>query len=247
MYTVINPKYKIMPNQFIPQTHTSVQSEQTKTLKGAISLFCSGGSPRLLLFQLLVAGCLRVYMGNIQLIDILLVAAVFCYWPLQEWFLHKTVLHAKPKTIMGIQWDTPMGYVHRYHHRNPWILETIFVPTTTIMMLMPIHAGIWYLITPSIEIALTGITAFTLCALFYEWIHFFSHIPYVPKNTWLKKVQRNHRAHHFKNENYWYAFTIPHLDALFGTGPDPKKTPRSNTCKTLGVEDSFPIRESQHK
>ena len=101
--------------------------------------------------------------------------------------------------------------------------------------------GIWYFITPNIELALTGIIAFTMCSLFYEWIHFFSHIPYVPKNNWLKKVQRNHRAHHFKNENYWYAFTIPQFDELFGPGPDPKNTPRSTTCKTLGVEDSFPI------
>ena len=231
-----------MPYQIIPQSHTSVRSEQTKTLKGAIAIFCTGGSPRLLLLQFLVAVALRVYVGNIQLIDIFLSVGIFCYWPLQEWFLHKTVLHAKPKTIMGIKWDTPMGYVHRYHHRHPWILETIFVPTTTILMLMPIHAGAWYIITPNFAVALTGITIFTLCALFYEWIHFFSHIPYIPENKWLQRVQRNHRAHHFKNEQYWYAFTVPSLDSLFGTGPDPKNTERSETCKTLGVDDSFPTR-----
>ena len=230
-----------MQNHLIPKSQTSVQNEQTKTLKGAFKTFCTGGSPKLLIGQLVVSVVLRISILNIQWSDVLLFLGVCCYWPFQEWYMHKMILHAKPKTIFGMRWDSPMAYIHRYHHRNPWILETIFVPATTILMLMPVHAGIWYLITPTIELALTGVIAFTMCSLFYEWIHFFSHIPYVPKNKWLKKVQRNHRAHHFKNEQYWYAFTIPKFDELFGTGPDPKSTPRSTTCKTLGVEDSFPI------
>lgn len=234
-----------MQNHLLPKTQTSVQNEQTKTLRGAVKVFCTGGSPRLLIAQLLICMWVRLSILNFQWSDAALFLGVCCYWPFQEWFMHKTVLHAKPKTFLGVEWDSPMAYVHRYHHRNPWILETIFVPTTTILMLIPVHAGLWYLITPNIELACTGAIAFTMCALFYEWIHYFSHIPYIPKNTWLKKVQRNHRAHHFKNEQYWYAFTIPQFDVLFGTGPDPKNTPRSKTCRTLGIEDSFPIVEKR--
>ena len=228
----------------IPKSQTSVQNDQTKTLVGAILLFTTGGSPRLLLIQFICAVLLRISIGNWQQIDILLGVGIFIYWPFQEWFVHLTVLHAKPRSIGGITIDLPPAKVHRYHHRHPWILETIFVPTTTILALIPIHAGIWYLITPSWELCLTGITSFTLCSLFYEWIHFFAHIPYRPKSKWMQLIQQNHRAHHFKNEHYWHAFTIPYIDNLFGTGPDPKTTPRSPTCKTLGVEESFPIPES---
>jgi hypothetical protein len=138
-----------------------------------------------------------------------------------------------------------MARIHRYHHRHPWILETIFVPGRALLLLIPIHAGLWFLITPTTGLALTGITTFTLCSISYEWFHLFAHIPYQPKTRWMKSIQKNHRAHHFKNEHYWHAFVIPHIDKIFGTGPDPKTTPRSPTCKTLGVEDSFPAPSAQ--
>ena len=92
--------------------------EQTKTLKGAFLLFCTGGSPKLLLLQLVLAIGLRISIMNVQWSDAALFIAVCCYWPFQEWFMHKTILHAKPRTLFAKQWDSPMAYVHRYHHRN---------------------------------------------------------------------------------------------------------------------------------
>ena len=91
-------------------------------------------------------------------------------------------------------------------------------------------------ITPTMEYALTGMICYTLATLLYEWVHLFAHILYRPKNSYLKKIQKHHRAHHFKNEKYWHAFMIPAIDTLFGTGPDPKTVKRSKTTKTLGIE-----------
>ena len=226
-----------MPFSYIPERHTNVRVHDSSTLKGAVALFITGSSPRILLFQLFVASIFRIQMGAVGQWDLLLGLAICVYWPFQEWLFHKTLLHAKPRTIFGFTFDSPMAKVHRYHHRNPFNLETIFVPAKVILALIPIHAMIWYLITPTIELALTGIAVFTACAFLYEWIHFFAHIPYRPKSKWLKTIQQNHRAHHFKNEHFWHAFTMPYLDTIMGTGPNPKDTPRSPTCKTLGVDE----------
>ena len=228
-----------MNSFFIPKKQSNVRSAQCKTLSGAFRLFCTGDSPRLLTLQLLIALVLRGFVGDFSTTDGALFLAVLLWWPFQEWSAHLCILHAKPRTIFGRQFDSPMAYVHRYHHRNPWILESIFVPGSVILALIPLHALAWYWLTPTTGLALTGIVAYTACSLFYEWIHFFAHIPYRPKNAWLQRVQQNHRAHHFKNEHHWHAFTIPAIDKLFGTGPDPRDTPRSPTCKTLGVDDVF--------
>jgi hypothetical protein len=104
-----------------------------------------------------------------------------------------------------------------------------------ILGLMPIHFAFWFLVTPTWSLCWTGMVAFTTTSLIYEWIHLFSHVSYRPKTKYFQRVQQHHRAHHFKNEKYWHAFTIPWIDSVMGTGPDPKTTPRSNTTKNLGI------------
>ena len=200
-------------------------------------LFLTGISPRLLTAQLIIVLFFRGYIGSFSISDLYLVGLIFLWWPFQEWAAHIFILHAKPKKIGPFQFDNTAAKVHRYHHRNPWILETIFVPPMVICILIPIHVAAWWLITPNWALALTGMFAYTLCSILYEWIHFFAHIPYRPKSKWMTQIQKNRRAHHFKNEHFWHAFTIPAIDKLFGTGPNPKDVPRSGTCKTLGIED----------
>jgi len=225
-----------MPFSYIPERHTNVRIPQTKTLKGSIALFAQGSSPKLLFVQLLIAAIFRIYFAEFTIWDLVLTLGICMYWPFQEWFFHLTLLHAKPMKILGFSFDSPMAKVHRYHHRHPFNLETIFVPARMILLLMPIHAAIWFVIMPTTPLAITGIMIFTACSLGYEWIHFFAHILYRPKSKWLQTIQKNHQAHHFKNEHYWHAFTIPYIDKVMGTGPDPKSTPRSPTCKTLGID-----------
>jgi sterol desaturase/sphingolipid hydroxylase (fatty acid hydroxylase superfamily) len=53
-------------------------------------------------------------------------------------------------------------------------------------------------------------------------------------------LQRRHRLHHFKDEHNWLGFTVPYVDDLFGTAPDPSSIPTSPTVRTLGIEDDRP-------
>jgi len=218
-----------------PKNQTTVRCESAKTLGGALRLFSTGGSPKLLVFQVIVAFIGRLFLAPPTWDDLWIFVAVFTWWPFQEWAAHLWILHQKPRKIGPWTWDSAAARVHRYHHRHPWQLEAIFVPTVVILVLMPIHALFWIGVTPNLSLALSGIIAYTIASIMYEWIHFFAHIPYRPKSRWMKTIQKNHLAHHFKNEHYWHAFTIPAIDKLMGTGPDPKHTQRSPTCRTLGV------------
>jgi hypothetical protein len=46
---------------------------------------------------------------------------------------------------------------------------------------------------------------------------------------------REHRYHHFRNENYWWGVSMGLGDRLLGTAPQVTETPRSGTTSTLGL------------
>ena len=147
--------------------------------------------------------------------------------------MHLAVLHIRPRTVMGIRIDPWFAKVHRWHHRHPDVLERVFLPTSLILVLTPIHWALWTLITPTWALTATGIWCFTLAALIYEWVHYLVHTPYRPRTRWFTRVRRNHLLHHFKNERYWYAFTVPLVDTCMRTDPEPSSVPQSESCRTL--------------
>ena len=71
----------------------------------------------------------------------------------------------------------------------------------------------------------------------YEWTHLLVHTRYRPKSRYYKRLARNHRRHHFRNEDYWMGITSNLGDRMFGTYPkDSKSVPLSDTARTLGRE-----------
>ncbi len=216
-------------------TH-GLEQRSARTLPGAIHLFFRFAVP--LLFLATLAGWLpvRLWLADFSVVDLTIVAGVAIYWPIQEWVLHNYALHFTPRTVLGLRIDPWFSQVHRYHHRHPDVLERVFLPTGFIALISPVHWAAWLLLLPAPQ-AVTGILSLTLASLIYEWVHYLVHTPYKPQSAWFTRVRRNHMLHHFKNEHYWHAFTVPHVDALFGTDPDPAATPRSETCRTLGVVD----------
>jgi hypothetical protein len=51
---------------------------------------------------------------------------------------------------------------------------------------------------------------------------------------------REHRWHHFRNENYWWGVSMGMGDRLFRTAPAVEETGRSGTAATLGIGGSAP-------
>ena len=79
--------------------------------------------------------------------------------------------------------------------------------------------------------------AFAGMAIAYEWVHYLTHTNYVPRGAYYRRLWRNHRLHHYKNEHHWFGFIVPWVDTAFGTDPALKDVETSPTCRNLGVDE----------
>ncbi len=165
--------------------------------------------------------------------DLVPLLGTLLYWPLQEWLIHVFILHWRPRQVAGVTLDFAVPRAHRAHHADPWRLDLIFIPLRSFLYSLPILVGLWLLITPSLPLALTGLCGFLLLTLHYEWIHFLVHTRVWPRTRLYQRLWRNHRLHHFRNENYWYGVTMLTGDRLLGTSPPAAQVAVSPTARTL--------------
>ena len=207
------------------------------TLGAALAIFLQHRSAQVLVAQAAVAAAIRPWLGDWSWHDLLIVAVVAVVWPLQEWVAHRTILHAKVRTIRGRRWEPYVTRYHRRHHEDPWDLRFTFLPTWLPVAMVPVHVAAWFAIEPTTALAVTGIAAYGAAAALYEWTHFLTHVSYKPRQWWYRTLQRRHRLHHFRDEHLWLGFTVPFVDDLFRTAPDPETVPLSATVRTLGVAD----------
>jgi hypothetical protein len=181
-----------------------------RTLRGAARDFFRYGSPRLLAAQLVVAVVARPFIGSVGPADVLVVAGVAAYWPLQEWAMHRYLLHAKS--------DVSWVRAHHKHHEDVFDQKLTLLPTSMIALLVPIHVALWLVLVPRTSLAVTGIAALGGAALLYEWIHFLTHTAYRPRSAWFREVRTRHMWHHQRDAQRWFGFVVPRLDDLLGTG-----------------------------
>ena len=193
-----------------------------RTLGDAARAFFSFGSPRLLLGQLTCAVALRPLLGRPTALDAAIVLGVVVYWPLQEWVLHRYVLHARPLRLGSRVIEGGPARTHRLHHENPLDLRATLLPTGLIALLVPLHVALWSLLAPRAA-ACTGVIALGAAALLYEWIHFLTHTAHRPRSAWFGEVKRRHMAHHQRDPQRWFGFVVPRLDDWLGTGGSTSK------------------------
>jgi len=207
-----------------------------RTFREALPAFLTHGSPRVLLAALLGAVAARAALGGFTTWDLAPPVVILALWPLQEWLLHVFVLHAKPRRILGRELDGLVARKHRAHHREPWRADLVLIPFHSFVYSLPILVGLCFLLTPTTRLALTALSFYLVLAVHYEWIHFLVHSRVRPLGPHYRRVWRNHRLHHFKNEHHWFGVTMRGGDVLLGTDPDPDDVPASPTARTLGVE-----------
>jgi hypothetical protein len=208
-------------------------ADSPDTIGRALPIFLAHASPRFLLLAVSVATAVRLQIGAWSAWDLLPVLGLLAFWPIQEWLIHVNILHYRPRRVLGRHLDFRVPRSHREHHLDPWNYRILFIPFHSFVYSVPLLVGIWYLVTPTAPLAWTGITAHFLLALHYEWIHFLVHTRVRPRTRFYKHLWDNHRLHHFKNERYWYGVTRTEGDWIFGTAPEAREVPTSQTCRDL--------------
>jgi hypothetical protein len=201
----------------------------------ALPVFLRHPSPAILAGLLALALCARLWLGAFSPADLLPPLALLLFWPFEEWLIHVFLLHAKPFTWLGRRFDLALAQKHRRHHADPANLSILFIPLGSYLFSVPLLALFWYVVTPSLELALTGATCHLALGLRYEWVHFLIHTRHRPRTWWFRRLWRNHRLHHFRNERHWYGVTMLAGDRVLGTAGDEESVPVSPTVRTLSV------------
>lgn len=216
-------------------SHRMTAADAPDKLKDALGIFLR--HPNIVIFGScgLSAFAWHLYLGQWNWLDALITIFVIGAWPFMEWRLHLSVLHMKPGELFGKPFYPEVAAKHRQHHLEPWRMELTFL-LPHVRLAIPIVFLFGYFTLPFPQ-ALTLCFVGYLMTVQYEWTHFITHTRVQPKTAWYKKVFRNHRLHHFKNERYWYAFGGPWVDTYYGTGPEPETVAASESCRTLGITD----------
>ena len=221
-----------------------IDGEDIKTLRDAARVFFSRPGPRFIARNAAIAWGVRAMLGPPRPAELAICAGVVAWWPLQEWLAHKYVLHLAPREIFGRRIDPMFAQKHRQHHANPRDIDLTLLPMQVLRAAMPANVAVWLLSIGMRREAVTGIAAFATMALVYEWTHFIVHTGVKPKTAYGRRVRRNHRMHHYRNEKYWLGFIAPLVDQIFGTEPNPRDVPFSKTARDLFGLEAQAARES---
>jgi len=208
-------------------------ADSPRTLREALPVFLAHTSPRVLIVAVAASLAVRLWLGAWSGWDLLPLAGLVLYWPIQEWLIHVYILHFKPFTAFGRTVDFPVPQSHRAHHKAPWRLDLVFIPEHSFLYSIPIVFALWFAIAPTAALAMTGVVAHFALSLHYEWVHFLVHTRVMPRTAWYQRLWRNHRLHHFKNEHYWYGVTMLSGDRLLHTQPLPAAVRTSATARDL--------------
>jgi hypothetical protein len=216
---------------------------EIKTLSEAARQFARRHSPWMILAGIAILGVARLLIGDVTWRDAVAVAAMLVVYPFGEWAIHVYLLHAKPVRMGGRRVELPTTRDHRYHHRHPNNLMTLLLDAKELAELLliavPVVVALGGLLVglvagpvPVGALVSAALTGYLLVGV-YEWTHYLIHTAYVPRSAAYRRVWRNHRLHHFKNERYWHGITNTVADRVLGTMPDQAEIPRSSTARTL--------------
>ena len=212
-----------------------MRTADIKTPREAWSAFSRKTAPRMMAVAIAIVFAVRIGIGDFSWRDAVAVAAMLVIYPFGEWAIHVYLLHSKL--------DLVSTRSHMQHHADPYDLNLInFGPMEALAILLvaaplgvALGAGVIALFPGPLPLAplVTMLLTAYLLIVFYEWIHFLIHTSHVPKSRYYKRVWRNHRLHHFKNEHYWHGITNTISDTVLGTNPDQRTIKRSSTARAI--------------
>jgi len=206
----------------------------------ALRVFITHASPLLIALIIAPLAAWRLALGGFGWADAVVALALVAYFPFNEWLIHVFMLHYKPRTVFGRTIDFYLPVTHRRHHADPWNLKWVFIPRHVHFWTLPAIVLILWLGWDERAPVLTGLVTYLLLGLHYEWVHFLAHIPWSPSGpvigTYYQRRVREHRYHHFRNENFWWGVSMGLGDRVLRTAPPVEDVGRSGTTSTLGLK-----------
>ena len=203
------------------------------SLRQAAGVFWRYPSPWIIAGVLLPATVARVWLGGWTTSDLLLAGAMVAVHPMTEWLTHVFLLHWRPRRILGITIDPLFARKHREHHADPRDPELVFIPTPVLVGLLVAGTAAALVAFPRPGLGLTFLATLAAIGFVYEWCHYLIHTDYRPRTAVYRAIWRNHRLHHYKNEQYWFTVTNTVGDSIMGTRPAPNEVPTSPTARDL--------------
>lgn len=224
------------------------RSNELATKREIARLFVSRGSAQVLLVAATALVVARLAIGGFGIGDAVVLAITVAIAGTVEWIIHLHLLHAPEDSWTSRTLDTGSG--HRRHHLDPtdidWLLlrgvdAAVFVVAfgaVTAAWSIPL---MWIVDWPMLGPFVTAWACVAIGLIHYEWVHLMVHTTYRPRTRYYRRIARNHRRHHYRNEHYWLGVTTNSGDRLFGTYPKQAADVRvSGTAKHLAGTDTTP-------
>jgi hypothetical protein len=212
---------------------TDGRRRRSITLGDAVREFTRWPSPRIIGVLLVGAIIARALTPGWTRVDLYLAVGMIVAQPLVEWVVHIVLLHMKPVKVGRFTFDPLFARKHREHHADPRDTKLVFLPTPVVLQLSVIAILAAVFAFPRLGLGLTFLVTIGTIGIVYEWIHYLVHTDYRPKRWAYRTLWTHHRLHHYKNENYWFAFTATYPDIVFRTTPDPSTVETSPTVRDL--------------
>jgi sterol desaturase/sphingolipid hydroxylase (fatty acid hydroxylase superfamily) len=234
-----------------------IRSDELRTKREIATTFFSQGSPRVITVAVAAALVARLLVGRWGWADLFVVLVTLGAVGVVEWVLHLHLLHAPETAWTSRRLGTGSG--HRLHHLDPPDLEWLLLrreDAIVFSILIAVGTCLWVVPTMAITgiwIEPVGVLAPTLMAVLvaylalghYEWTHLLEHSRYRPRTRYYRRLVRNHRLHHYRNERYWLGITSNLGDRILGTYPAAKTdVPLSDTARTLAGPDNDIVSDS---
>ncbi len=164
----------------------------------------------------------------LSLVAVAIGAVVFF---VSEYTTHRFMLHAAPQRQPFVL--TLQHRLHYDHHVDPARLDLLFLPLWFAVPVAALTFAIYFAVTRSWSTSAALLLGSVLGLVWYEWVHYVAHIPFVPKTPFGRWIKKYHLWHHFKNERMWFGVTNPSMDVVWRTYARVDEVDRTGTTRVL--------------
>ncbi len=123
-------------------TSTERPTRRRFTLSDAGLEFWKHSSPWMIGATLVAALTARIIVGDWQITDALVPLVMIALFPFFEWIIHVFILHWRPKHLGRLTIDPLLAREHRAHHVDPRSVPLIFIPTKSLLWVIPLTVAI---------------------------------------------------------------------------------------------------------